>query len=66
MKYFDIAVKVKKARLYNRLRGLRKRLHDIYIVPKPLIKTGYMGEFRGFKVYVSDRLPAGSFKLGNL
>lgn len=66
MKYFDINVKVEKARPYNRLRGLRKRLHDIQAVPKPLIKTGYMGEFLGFKVYVSDRLPAGSFKLCNL
>jgi hypothetical protein len=59
MKYFDINVKVRKARPHNRLRGLRKRLHDIYIVPKPLIKTGYMGEFAGFKIYVSNNLPEG-------
>jgi hypothetical protein len=56
MKYFDINVKVKKARPYNRLRGPRKRLHDIYIVQEPPIKTGYMGEFADFSIYVCNTI----------
>lgn len=61
MKYFDINTKAQKARPHNRLRGLRKRLHDVQVVQNDSIKNGYIGELYGFQVYVSDNIKPGSF-----